>query len=91
MVAAANAACIDQLVRFLAPLPRDEQARIGLPWVKNAVIPETTGVAHPALGLAKWLIDIRSVAADAGLSKTWQAIVDALVVAGVRQLAPHSD
>ena len=47
-------------------LPHDDQARIGLPWVKNVVVPETTSVAHPALARpAERLIDVRSVAADA--------------------------
>ena len=47
--------------------------------------------AGHALTLSTWLVESRPVAEDAGLSASWQEVVDALVVAGVKQLAPYSE
>ena len=89
--AAGNGLCADQLVWFLAPLPPEGRVRLALPWMERLVLADPEGVAQRAAALPAWLVDIRPAAAEAGLSSTWQAIVDALVVAGVRQLAPYSE
>ena len=41
--------------------------------------------------LPDWLVEMRSAAVGAGLEARWQALVDALVVAGVTRLAPYSE
>ena len=48
-------------------------------------------IARGTYMLPTWLIEMRSVAVDAGLLASWQLVVDVLVVAGVAQLAPYSD
>ena len=89
--AAGNGMCANQLVWFLAPMAPESQVRLALPWMERLVLANPEGVAQRAAALPAWLVDIRRTAAEAGLSSNWQAIVDALVVAGVRQLAPYSD
>ena len=89
--AAGNAICVEQLISFLGALAPQEQARTGLPWVATLVLADPDRAArHPSM-LSTWLIEIRSAAADAGLEAEWQQVVDALVVAGVRRLAPYSE
>lgn len=89
--AAGNPTCIIQFIHFLAALALDGQARIGLPWIKELVLGDGSRDVHPTVALPEWLVNVRSAAVDADLQTTWQAIVDALVVAGVTQLAPYSD
>lgn len=89
--AAGNGMCADQLVWFLAPLAPEGQVRLALPWMERLVLADPESVAKRAAALPAWLVDIGPAAAEAGLSSTWQAIVDALVVAGVQRLAPYSD
>ena len=83
--------CVDQLVRSLGAMPPDQQLSIGLPWVERLVLADAAGVARMAVILPAWLIEMRRLAVDAELSKSWQEVVDALVVAGVTRLAPYSD
>ena len=89
--AAGSGLCADQIVCFLAPLAPEGQVRLALPWLEKLVLADPERVAQCAVALPDWLVDMRQTAAEAGLSTGWQAIVDALVVAGVRQLAPYSD
>ena len=83
--------CVDQLVSFLRALTTEDQARTGLPWVAELVLAGPEQSANRTYTLTEWLIEIRAAAADAGLSAEWQQVVDALVVAGVRTLAPYSE
>ena len=85
--AAGRAHCVDHLIDFLRVLPLEDQVRTGLPWVATLVL---TNPGHTFL-LPTWLLEIRSAAVDAGLWERWQEVVDALVVAGVTQLALYSD
>ncbi|MFJ9776585.1 hypothetical protein ACIRVF_36015 [Kitasatospora sp. NPDC101157] len=89
-LAQGSAACVDQLIGFIRPLPAEDQARVGLPWVADLVL------AHPGKAtrtylLASWLIEMRQAVADAGMTEDWQRVVDALVVAGLSRLAPYSE
>ncbi len=88
--AAGRAECVDQLVGFLGVLVADDQARTGLPWIAKLVLPNATSVAARALLLTDWLLDTRAAAVAVGRESLWQEVVDALVVAGVTRLAPHS-
>ena len=88
--AAGKARCVDQLIGFVQVLETDEQARIGLPWIATLVEADPGRVAGGTYSLATWLIEMRSVADEAGLTVTWQKVVDELVVAGEGRLAPYS-
>ena len=89
--AAGDATCVNQLIGFVSALGPDDQVRLGLPWIEKLVAVDPCRIAGGASVLTTWLIEMRSVAIDAGLSASWQRIVDDLVVAGVTRLAPYSD
>ncbi len=86
-----KAYCIDQLIKFIRVLAPKEQVEVGLPWLATLVLPDTARIAHRTRWLPNWLVEIRSVAVDAGHSAKWQEIVDALVVEGISELAPYSE
>jgi hypothetical protein len=90
-LAQGNPTCVDQLIGFLRPLPLEDQARAGLPWVEHLVLADPGRVANRTFLLSTWLIEIRQPASDADLLSDWQRVVDALVVAGVARLAPYSE
>lgn len=90
-VAAGRKYCVDQLVSFLRVLTPEDQVCTGLPWVEALVLADPGHTAGHTFMLPTWLIEIRSGAGDAGLLASWQKVVDALVVAGVTQLAPYSE
>ena len=83
--------CVDHLIGFLRPLPPEDQARTGLPWIARLVLASPGRVANRTFLLSTWLVEIRQPASDAGLLPDWQRVVDALVVAGVARLAPYSE
>lgn len=89
--AAGKASCVDHLIGFLKVIMPEEQARVGIPWVAKLVLPDHAQIAKESFMLAEWLIEVRSFARTPDLSDRWQEIVDALVVEGVRILAPYSE
>jgi hypothetical protein len=90
-VAVGNPSCVDHLISFLSALARDEQVRLGLPWVTALVLPDADSVARRSFLLSTWLIEMRASATDQELLPAWQRVVDALVVAGETRLAPYSE
>ena len=88
--AAGKPECVDQLISFLGVLTLEDQARTGLPWIATLVLADPDHLAHRISMVPDWLIEVRPAAADVGHLTQWQQVVDALVVAGVRQLAPYS-
>ena len=90
-VAAGRATCVDQLISFLDVLAPEDRVRTGLPWVAKLVLADPDCIARGAFSPSDWLIEMRSAAIDAGLSASWQEVVDALVVSGVTRLAPYSE
>ena len=88
--AAGKPECVDQLISFLGVLTLEDQARTGLPWIATLVLADPDHFAHRISMVSDWLIEVRPAAVDVGLLAQWQQVVDALVVAGVRQLAPYS-
>ena len=90
-LAAGNATCADQLVGFMQALEPDVRMHVGLPWVEKIVLADPIAVASGSYSLAHWLIEMHSVAVEAGALARWQEIVDALVVGGSGRLAPYSD
>lgn len=89
--ASGNVICVNQLLSFVSVLGPDDQVRLGLPWLEKLVVANPGRIAGGAFALTTWLIEMRSVAVDAGLSATWQRVVDDLVVAGATRLAPYSE
>ena len=90
-LAQGRATCVDQLIVFLSALSSEEKIRIGLPWIKDIVLPDPNGIAAGSVMISTWLIEQRPTAAETDLLAVWQRVVDALVVAGVTRLAPYSD
>jgi hypothetical protein len=62
-----------------------------LTWVVSAVMADIDSVARRSYLLAEWLIELRKSIRGRRTLRTWQEIVDALVVAGVSHLAPYSE
>jgi hypothetical protein len=83
--------CVDSLIGLLRNLSLSDQARIGLPWVASLALADVKASARRSWLLATWLIEIRAQASDVGQLTAWQALVDALVVAGENRLAPYSE
>ena len=83
--------CVGQLVGFLGVLPPEQQLSVGLSWIERLVLTDPASAARSSGILAAWLVEMRPLAVDAELWKSWQIVVDALVVAGVTRLAPYSD
>ena len=88
---AGSGVCVDRLIGFLSTAGPDDQVRLVLPWVARLVAADPDRIARGSYSLPTWLIEVRSVAVDVGLSSVWQQVVDDLVVAGVARLAPYSD
>ena len=88
--AAGKPGCVDQLISFLGVLTLEYQARTGLPWIATLVLADPDRFARRISMVSDWLIEVRPAAVEVGLLAQWQQVVDALVVAGVRQLAPYS-
>ena len=91
VTAAGRSSCVDHLIKFLRVLTPEDQVRTGLPWVTKLVCADPAHTARHSYMVTSWLIEIRSTAADTDLLASWQEVVDTLVVAGVRQLAPYSE
>ena len=89
--AAGSAMCVNQLLNSVSANEPEHQVRLGLPWIEKLVVAAPSRIASAEFALTSWLIEMRSVAVDAGLSATWQRVVDDLVVAGKTRLAPCSE
>lgn len=87
---ASGGAFANRLIAFLGSLETRDQARLGLPWIAEIVKNNSETAARYNFGLPSWLIEIRSAAVEQGREAIWQEAVDALVVAGVTDLAPYS-
>jgi hypothetical protein len=90
-IAAGRPQCVDALIGLVHTMPGARQAQIGLPWVAAIVLAEVAAVTRRSYLIAGWLIEVRPYAIDVGVLDTWQALVDALVVAGNSDLAPYSE
>ena len=90
-VAPGRAFCIDRLIGFLHVLAPEDQVRTGLPWVSTLVLADPAHAAGHSFVLPAWLMEIRTTAVETGRLADWQEVVDALVVAGITQLAPYSE
>ena len=89
--ASGRAFCVDRLIGLLHVLAPEDRVRTGLPWVSALVLADPAHAAGHSFALPVWLTEIRTTAVEVGRLADWQEVVDALVVAGVTQLAPYSE
>jgi hypothetical protein len=90
-IAAGQSTCVDHIIHFLGAIDTAQQARVGIPWVAQLVLPDPLRIANRTYLLESWLTEIRAAAEETGSLANWQRIVDALVVAGASRLAPYSE
>ena len=83
--------CPGRIVQFLQAVGTEDQARLGLTWIRPLVRADPDNVRTYSPILTRWLPEIQPAAIAVGLHDTWQTIVDDLVVAGDLQLAPYSE
>jgi hypothetical protein len=82
--------CVDALIHLVRKLPIGDQATRGLTWLADLCIQGDRVTVHQSWSSNEWLIAIRAAAEEQGTLPQWQALVDALVVAGNSGLAPLS-
>ncbi|AXH94726.1 ATP-binding protein [Micromonospora aurantiaca] len=85
-----EARCVDALIRLVRKLPIEEQATRGLAWVEDLCIQHDQVTVNQSWSSNEWLTAIRAEVEEHGTLPQWQALVDALVVAGNSGLAPFS-
>jgi hypothetical protein len=90
-VAVGQPECVDAMIGLVRPLPEAQQVAFGLPRVATLVNGDINTVSRQSYLLTDWLTGIRTAADQGGVLPAWQALVDALVVAGNTALAPYSD
>ena len=90
-VALGDSDCVDAFIGLVRLLDVGDQVAFGLPRVAALVLSDADHVSRRTYLLSSWLTDIRDAAIAGGASAEWQQLVDALVVAGDRSLAPYSD
>ncbi|MEU6559226.1 hypothetical protein [Nocardia nova] len=82
--------CVDDLIGLLHRLSPSRQVTLGLKWVQDVCVQDGRVEVHSSPVLNEWLIGICRVAEDHGQRSCWQSLVDRLVAAGNRPLAPYS-
>jgi hypothetical protein len=85
-----EAKCVDGLIGILRKLPVKVQVTRGLRWVSDVCIQNDRVTVKQSWLSNDWLKEIRSMAEELGYLDVWQKLVDSLVVAGNRGLAPYS-
>jgi hypothetical protein len=88
--ACGEAQCVDGLIGILRKLPVEMQVSRGLRWVSELCIQNNRVTVKQSWLSNDWLKEVRSAAEDLDHLDEWQKIVDSLVVAGNRGLAPYS-
>ncbi len=82
--------CVDDLISLLHRLTPSRQATFGLHWVEELCVHNDQVRVHSSPVLNEWLIGLYRDAEAQGQLQRWQKLVDRLVAAGNRQLAPYS-
>jgi len=88
--AAGEPMCIDSFIRLVRELPLEQQIPFGLPRVAKLVEGDINAASARSFYLAEWLRELRACPLDGDSQAAWQRLVDSLVVAGNRTLAPYS-
>lgn len=81
---------VDALIRILRKLPKETQVTRGVYWVSDLCIQEGRVTVKRSQLSDDWLNEIRRTAEELGELGDWQMLVDSLVVAGNKGLAPYS-
>ncbi|WP_216607030.1 hypothetical protein [Arthrobacter sp. 260] len=89
-VARGDRMCVDGLIGLLRRLPVEVQVRRGLAWVSDVCIQDGAVTVDQSRNTNDWLKEVRSSAEELKLLDEWQMLVDSLVVAGNKGLAPYS-
>jgi hypothetical protein len=89
-VAAGEPMCIDSFIRLVRELPREQQISFGLPRVARLAEGDINAASARSFYLTEWLKELRASPLDGESQTAWQRLVDGLVVAGNRTLAPYS-
>jgi hypothetical protein len=89
-VGTGEALCLDALIRLVRKLTVQEQAIRGLAWVADLCIQNRRVTINRSTYSNDWLTAIRAAVEEHGTLPQWQALVDALVVAGNAGLAAYS-
>ncbi|MCC3276560.1 hypothetical protein LJ753_11840 [Arthrobacter sp. zg-Y20] len=82
--------CVDALIRILRKLPLSEQVTHGLAWITELCTRDGLIIVKQTWYSNEWLKEIRNTADEFSKLEDWQALVDAMVVAGNEGLAPYS-
>ena len=82
--------CVDALIRLVRKLPIRDQATCGLAWLADLCVQDNRVTVDQSWSSNDWLKEIRAAVDEHGTLPQWQALVDALVVAGNSGLAPFS-
>ncbi|WP_346535610.1 ATP-binding protein [Micromonospora sp. DPT] len=85
-----EARCLDALIRLVRKLPAAEQATRGLAWVTDLCVQDGRVTVNRSTSSNEWLTAIRAAVEEHGTLPQWQALIDALVVAGNSGLAAYS-
>lgn len=85
-----EAKSVDALIGILRKLPEEVQATRGVHWVSDLCIQEGRVTVKQSWLSNSWLKEIRRMAEELGELDAWQMLVDSLVVAGNKGLAPYS-
>ncbi len=85
-----TAKSVDALIGILRKLPEEVQATRGVYWVSGLCIQDGRVTVKQSWLSNSWLKEIRRTAEELGELGEWQMLVDSLVVAGNKGLAPHS-
>jgi len=89
-IATGRPSCIDALIWLVDELPIALQLQFALPRVARLAETDIEAAATRSYVLSKWLIELRNAGPRKHQLASWQQLVDALVVAGDRRLAPYS-
>lgn len=89
-VAAGEPMCIDSFIRLVREVPREQQLSFGLPRVVKLAEGDINAASARSFYLAEWLKELRTTPLEGESQAAWQRLVDGLVVAGNRTLAPYS-
>ena len=88
--AAGRSACLLELIRFLRQLPVERQITDGLEWIADLCMSNPDWNLATYAPMDEWLVEMKPEADARGAGTQWLDLVDRLVYAGNRTLAPFS-
>lgn len=88
--AAGRSSCLLELIRFLRQLPIETQLSDGLAWLDALCLSRVDRQIASYGPMDEWLVEIKPEADARGAGRNWLSVVDRLVYAGNRTLAPYS-